>query len=306
MAAANVKKEVSETNIEESAANKKCFIIMPIADHPNYEQGHFKRVYDHLITPACALCGYEAVRADDNYSSNMIMHDILLKIIQYDMVICDLSTNNANVFYELGLRQAFNKKTVLITDGREKTPFDLLGFRYQQYSSSLRVDDVSNDINKISNALKATESSQPNEINSIVKLLEIDSAQLDTNTPVEGQAVSMQMFNILSAQIANISKSLDSGFGPSRYYASRLKKDSSLTVEAMNDEFTSGASFATLEAYDPTSLDKYVFRLDSVTLGKFQRYSKDNSDIIFTGEKGETTHVVNSVNLKKQIRGYVI
>ena len=133
-AKANTKKN-QETSVENEDLPKTCFVIMPIADHPNYEPGHFKRVYDHLIAPACILAGYEPFRADDDSSSNMIMHGILLKIIKSDMVICDLSTNNANVFYELGLRQAFNKKTVLITDGREKTPFDLLGFRYQNYTS---------------------------------------------------------------------------------------------------------------------------------------------------------------------------
>ena len=33
--------------------NKKCFVIMPISDADGYDKGHFNRVYEYLIKPAC-------------------------------------------------------------------------------------------------------------------------------------------------------------------------------------------------------------------------------------------------------------
>lgn len=169
--------EIPQSDVPEQ---KTCFIIMPIADHPSYENGHFNRVYEYLIKPACKNAGYKAIRADDSKASHMIMFDILKKIVQCDMAICDLSTKNANVFYELGLRQAFNKKTILITDGKEKAPFDISGFRYVQYSPALRVDQCAQDINKITEMLNETTVASENDVNSIVKLLEIDPATVDT------------------------------------------------------------------------------------------------------------------------------
>lgn len=169
--------DVSQLSLPEQ---KTCFIIMPIADHPSYENGHFNRIYEFLIKPACEKAGYKAIRADDSKASHMIMFDILKKIVQCDMAICDLSTKNANVFYELGLRQAFNKKTILITDGKEKAPFDISGFRYVQYSPALRVDQCVQDINKIADMLNETTTASENDVNSIVKLLEIDPATVDT------------------------------------------------------------------------------------------------------------------------------
>jgi nucleoside 2-deoxyribosyltransferase len=41
------------------------------------------------------------------------------------IIIGDLSFNNPNVFYEVGYAEALNKKLILITPDREKTPFDL-------------------------------------------------------------------------------------------------------------------------------------------------------------------------------------
>ncbi|MBT0462325.1 hypothetical protein [Morganella morganii] len=171
---------IEEVSQPDAPEQKTCFIIMPIADHPNYENGHFNRVYEYLIKPACEDAGYKAIRADDSKASHMIMFDILKKIVQCDMAICDLSTKNANVFYELGLRQAFNKKTILITDGKEKAPFDISGFRYVQYSPALRVDQCVQDINKITEMLNETTVASENDVNSIVKLLEIDPATVDT------------------------------------------------------------------------------------------------------------------------------
>lgn len=89
---------------------KTCFVIMPISDVDGYDSGHFTRVYEHLIKPACEQAGFKPERADETPRTDVIMAGILKKIIACDIAICDLSSRNANVFYELGLRHAFNKK----------------------------------------------------------------------------------------------------------------------------------------------------------------------------------------------------
>ena len=121
---------------------RTCFVIMPISDAEGYEKGHFSRVYEHLIKPACEQAGFDPVRADDTSKANMIIIDILQKILECDMAICDLSSRNPNVFYELGFRQAFNKKTILIKDIKTAMPFDISGIRTLTYNENLRIDEV--------------------------------------------------------------------------------------------------------------------------------------------------------------------
>ena len=41
--------------------NKKCFVIMPISDADGYDKGHFNRVYEYLIKPACEEAGFDCV-----------------------------------------------------------------------------------------------------------------------------------------------------------------------------------------------------------------------------------------------------
>lgn len=177
---------------------KTCFVIMPISDHPDYDDGHFKRVYDHIISPACKKAGYKPVIATDSKASNLIMFNILKNIVECDMAICDLSTKNANVFYELGLRQAFNKKTILITDGKEREPFDITGFRYVKYSPSLRIDTVQRNVNDIADMLKETELADENDINSITSLLRIHPANLDKSKEIELSNENTIIFKMLN------------------------------------------------------------------------------------------------------------
>ena len=154
---------------------KKCFVIMPISDVDGYPKGHFDRVYEFIIKPACMQAGFDAIRADVTAKTNVIIVDILKTVYDCEMAICDLSARNPNVFYELGFRQAFNKKTVLMIDEKTTRPFDISAIRSFQYQSSLRIDLVNEAKEKLTKALMETETMEENETNSLLKLLSIES-----------------------------------------------------------------------------------------------------------------------------------
>lgn len=154
---------------------KKCFVIMPISDVEGYPKGHFDRVYEFIIKPACMQAGFDAIRADVTAKTNVIIVDILKHVYDCEMAICDLSARNPNVFYELGFRQAFNKKTVLMIDEKTTRPFDISAIRSFQYQSSLRIDLVSDAKENLTKALMETETMEENETNSFLKLLSIES-----------------------------------------------------------------------------------------------------------------------------------
>lgn len=154
---------------------KKCFVIMPISDVDGYPKGHFDRVYEFIIKPACMQAGFDAIRADVTAKTNVIIVDILKHVYDCEMAICDLSARNPNVFYELGFRQAFNKKTVLMIDEKTTRPFDISAIRSFQYQSSLRIDLVNEAKEKLTKALMETETMEENETNSLLKLLSIEN-----------------------------------------------------------------------------------------------------------------------------------
>lgn len=164
----------NDTKTQEGKS-KECFVIMPISDVEGYSNGHFDRVFKHIIVPACQQTGYKAIRADGTAKANVIIVDILKNALNCDMAICDLSARNPNVFYELGFRQAFDKKTVLMIDDKTDRPFDISAIRSISYVSSLRIDLVDKAIADLVKAINDTQSMRENEANSLLKLLAIEA-----------------------------------------------------------------------------------------------------------------------------------
>jgi hypothetical protein len=193
-----------EHNDSQPSTLKTCFVIMPIADMEGYEPGHFTRVYEHLIKPACFKAGYAAHRADLVAASNYIIIDILRKIVESDLVICDLSGRNPNVLYELGVRQAFNLPTVLIKDQITPRIFDIQGLRCADYRHSLRIDEVQKEQENIRTAIIET-TEKPNDFNSMIQLLGVSPAALPARVELSNDtSVILQSLKNISSRLAEI------------------------------------------------------------------------------------------------------
>ncbi|HBL11573.1 MAG TPA: hypothetical protein DD379_09230, partial [Cyanobacteria bacterium UBA11162] len=70
----------------------------------------FNRIYQDLIKPALEEAGFESFRADEEAVSGDILTDMFQELLLADLVLADLSIDNANVFYELGIRHALRKR----------------------------------------------------------------------------------------------------------------------------------------------------------------------------------------------------
>jgi hypothetical protein len=146
---------------------------MPITDCDGYPKGHFKHVFDDIINPACTKSGFNAIRADQVKQSNLIHLDILQRLLEAPMAVCDLSSRNPNVLFELALRQAFDKPVCLIQEVGTAPIFDITPFRYVEYRRERIYHEVLEDQKKIADSIKATfnEHRAGKGINSIIKLL---------------------------------------------------------------------------------------------------------------------------------------
>jgi hypothetical protein len=72
------------------------------------------------------------------------------------MAVCDLSSRNPNVMYELGIRQAYGKKVVLIQDEKSQPIFDVSAINTVFYNSRRIYEDVIASQNNISEAIIST------------------------------------------------------------------------------------------------------------------------------------------------------
>lgn len=201
-------KKTEETKeVTEKPENNDCFIIMPIADHPDYKQGHFKRVYEDIFAPACRAAGYRPVRADDVAQTNLIHLDILQKLLESPMAICDLSTRNPNVLFELGLRQAFDKPTILVQEEGTPQIFDINLFRYTQYRNALDYRDVLTDQKTIQKVIEETKQAvdEGKSVNSIIKLLSITNPATLQDSSNFGDK---EYFQVIMSELASVKKEI--------------------------------------------------------------------------------------------------
>ena len=169
--------------INTKGENKNCFVIMPIADCDGYEKGHFAHVYDDIIKPAIDKTEFTAIRADEVKETNFIHLDILKKLIDAPIAVCDLSTRNPNVLFELGIRQAFDKPVVLIQEKGTPKIFDIAPLRYLEYSKEMKYHEVLESQKSLQEAIEATKAAEGDSgnINSIVKLMALSSPAIIPN-----------------------------------------------------------------------------------------------------------------------------
>lgn len=184
--------------------NKSCFVIMPIADCEGYEKGHFAHVYNDIIKPAIEKTEFMAIRADEVKENNLIHLDILKKLIDAPIAVCDLSTRNPNVLFELGIRQAFDKPVVLIQEKGTPKIFDIAPLRYLEYSKEMKYHEVLESQKKLQEAIEATKGveNEADNINSIVKLMALSSSAVIPNLDKSNKEV--MALDFLQAQMTDL------------------------------------------------------------------------------------------------------
>lgn len=181
-----------------------CFVIMPFSDQAGYDPGHFTRVYEDIIVPGCKKAGVVAFRGDSTGKPNIIHVDIVRQLIQAKIAICDLSSRNPNVMFELGIRQAFRLPTVLISDLKTPAIFDVAPIRCFRYNSELRYRDVLNDQDRLAKVIKETLDSKSHIPNSILEMAEIDGAVIPSSAKKGDK--SSEMLRIILQKIDSMAK----------------------------------------------------------------------------------------------------
>src|SRR5436190_24179738 len=95
----------------------RAFIIRPFGEKAdrNGAKINFDAVEEKLIDPALdKLEGYQGRTTGDIVRAGNIREDMFQLLLTADLVIADVSIDNANVFYELGIRHALRDKRTLL------------------------------------------------------------------------------------------------------------------------------------------------------------------------------------------------
>jgi hypothetical protein len=107
---------------------KRCFVLIPFNSKFDLIYGEIKQ---YLLNN-----DYLCSRADELFGSVPIMSNVLNGILKAHFVIADLTNQNANVFYELGVAHSFKDahNIILISQKVDDVPFDIRHLRTIIYS----------------------------------------------------------------------------------------------------------------------------------------------------------------------------
>ncbi len=117
-----------------------CFVLMPFGVKHDPSGGPdipFDTIYETAIRPGIEGAGMQPIRADEERTGGIIHRAMFERLLLCDFAVADLTTANANVFYELGVRHATRPATTLaIFAERQPLPFDVQHLRCQPYTLS--------------------------------------------------------------------------------------------------------------------------------------------------------------------------
>jgi hypothetical protein len=109
-----------------------CFVIQP------FDKGRFDKRYEDTFRPAIIAAGLDPYRVDHDPASLVPIEDIEAGIRRSDVCFAEISTDNPNVWFELGFAIAARKPVVMAcSDDRARFPFDVQHrsiIRYQSES----------------------------------------------------------------------------------------------------------------------------------------------------------------------------
>src|SRR5258708_4473933 len=112
-----------------------CFVIQP------FDQGPFDKRFDDVFEPAIAEAGLDAYRVDRDPAVSIPIEDIEAGIRNAEVCLAEITTDNPNVWFELGFAIASQRDVVLVCSSERKSrfPFDIQHrsiIRYETESSS--------------------------------------------------------------------------------------------------------------------------------------------------------------------------
>lgn len=110
-------------------SDKLCFVIGPMRD-----MARLNILADHVVAPVVGPLGYR-VETPASPEVGNIMRQVITRLDRADLVIADLTGNNANVAYELAIRHCLGRAYIVVREEKpgateDRPPFDVAAYRY--------------------------------------------------------------------------------------------------------------------------------------------------------------------------------
>lgn len=147
-----------------SVTKPKCGIIMPISSIDGCGPEHWLEILS-ILKDVASDAGFEPNLVSDADEIGIIQKRIIQNIYNSDIIICDVSCKNPNVMFELGLRLAFDKATVVIKDDLTDYSFDTGVIEHIGYPRDLRFHKILEFKENLKKKLMSTHKASIEDVN---------------------------------------------------------------------------------------------------------------------------------------------
>lgn len=136
-----------------------CGIIMPISSIDGCGEAHWADVRS-ILDDAIISAGFSPKIVSMADDIGVIQKRIVQNLYDNPVVVCDVSGKNPNVMFELGMRLAFDKPTVIVKDDKTGYSFDTGVVEHVEYPRDLRFSKIVEFKEELSKKIKNTISNQ--------------------------------------------------------------------------------------------------------------------------------------------------
>lgn len=144
-----------ELKMEVLESQEVCGIVMPISAIDGCSEAHWGDVLE-IISDAITCAGFKPNLVSNADEAGIIHKNIIQNLYENPIVICDVSGKNPNVMFELGMRLAFDKPTIIIKDDKTTYSFDTSSIEHIEYPRDLRFTKILAFKAKLTTKIKST------------------------------------------------------------------------------------------------------------------------------------------------------
>src|ERR1035437_5599667 len=133
--------EKKEQETDRPQTSPACGLIMSISPIDGCTEQHWSDVRE-ILFDAIREAGFEPSLVSDADDVGIIQKRIIQNLYSNPIVVCDVSGKNPNVMFELGLRLAFDKPTIIVKDEKTSYTFDTSPIEHLTYPRDLRFNQI--------------------------------------------------------------------------------------------------------------------------------------------------------------------
>jgi hypothetical protein len=147
MESSKSKKDKQEDSQEKQLPEKEykdspqCGLVMPISAIDECNEQHWLDV-KNILEDVIKSAGFLPNLVSDSDDVGIIQRRIVTNLYENPIVVCDVSCKNPNVMFELGLRLAFDKATIIVKDDKTSYSFDTAPIEHLTYPRDLRFNKI--------------------------------------------------------------------------------------------------------------------------------------------------------------------